>query len=531
MSQPPPPAPLEVSEFIDSWSAPVLGSLLTLKLLEGLSRLGWRAREEGWRKSAQTYFRTEASKFVLAALGLATEDSEPALTLRLQRFLREQPVCRWSLQWERFAARRRPCPEADISLATYDEAGRLLQLQPLLDEQAPAPAALDSEARSWLCQQLVETYEATRHLEDVDRPSRLERMLRRRVEERTWPSESMREQALHFTLRVLRGTILVVERLSPDATAEQRHSPPPFFQRKHLGHGLLAIHARLLPEAGAVDLWWQIHHSPVDGAPMQEVLEALRADWGSQAVPPCPSPTSALPAQPCGRREGREQTCAVEFLDFSPLLSARERLRRELVGQLEEPLSLSALLLWGLAHQPCFSGRKFVMPVDVPATPQAERTLGTLVIRPAVHFREDRREGLLSFLRAFQERLRANKERRSATTSAMQLFAVAPPFLYEAQRRLAAAAMAEGFGTVGITLLREAEVFLPPLGDANPDGFLAFGAFSRQAEGGGRAGAVGIKGTPAQVESYRQALRDMLSHFHEYVQVASPSATHAEKEQ
>ncbi|HYI02728.1 hypothetical protein [Hyalangium sp.] len=528
MSQRPLPAPLQASELVDRWSPPVVSSLITLKLLEGLSRLGWRAREEGWRKSVQTYFRTEASKFVLASLGLSaepsatTEESSLHLARRLQAFLREQPVCRWCLQWERFAARRLPCLEADITLAHFDGSGSLKHLQPLLDEHAPALGALDAEARGWLCQQLVEAYEATRHLEDVDRPLRLERMLRRQVQERSWSSGSSRAEALRFTERVLRGTFLVVEQLPAGATAGERHTPPPLLHRKHPGHGLLCLHARLLPEASAVDLWWQIHHSPVDGAPMQEVLDALRAAWGSRALPLAPAPPASLPPQLCGRRNGREQVCTLDFLDFSPLLSAREQLSRELAYPLEGPVSLSGLLLWGLACQPAFADRKFVMPVDVPATPQAERTLGTLVIRPAMYFRQDRREGLVSFLRAFEARLRATQERRSAATSAMQLFAVAPPFLYEAQRRLASAAMAEGFGTVGITLLRNAEVFLPPLGDANPDGFLAFGRFTRDAEGSGRAGAIGIKGTAAQVEAYRQALRDMLSHFHEYLGAAPP---------
>lgn len=527
MSQRPLPAPLQVSEFVDRYSPPVLSSLAALKLLEGLSRLGWTAREEGWRKSAQTYFRTEASKFVLASLGLAAkspgDDEEPSLHLarRLQRFLREQPVCRWCLQWERFAARRLPCPEVDLVIATFDASERLQHLQPVLDEHSPPLGAVDMEARSWLCQQVVEAYEATRQVEDVDRPLKLERELRHRLEQHPWPSESSRAEAQRFTERLLRATFLVVEPLSLGATAEQRHTPPPFLHRKHPGHGLLALHARLSPEMGVVDLWWQIHHSPVDGAPMQEVLGALRDAWGSRAVPLSPAPGASLPPQACGRRQGREQVCAVDFLDFSPLLSARERLRRELAGPLEAPVSLSGLLLWGLAQQPAFTDRKFVMPVDVAATPWAERTLGTLVIRPAVHFREDKRQGLLSFLRAFEARLRATQERRSAATSAMQLFAVAPPFLYEAQRRLAAAAMAEGFGTVGITLLKDAEVFLPPLGDANPDGFLGFGRFTQAAEGG-QAGAVGIKGTAAQVESYRQALRDMLSHFHEYLGGALP---------
>ncbi len=498
----PPPVPVQAAEMVDRWSPQVVASFLTVRMLQLVERAGLTAREDGWRKAAQTYFRTEASKFTLAVLGLSLgpeaggehaglKERSRWLAERLQAFLSGQPTTHWRLRWSRFAAERVATSPVEVVWATFAESGALERLEPALAEGAYVIAA----------------YNATRSAPDKQRPRLLERALLRTLEEHVPPGPE-REAARERAWRLLGATYLST---SVRAEAQERFTPPDFLRCQHPGHGLLNVHARMEPSLGEVDLWFQIHHSPVDGVPMQEVLTTLRAEWGESTRVRLPAAGASVRPWVCGRGEGQEQHCALEVLDFRPLLEARARISQALLPERGRPVPLSAFLLWALAHQPAFADKKIVLPVDVPATQAEERTLGVLAIRPSVYFNEDTRAGFLAYLHAFEQRLEGTRGRRSATYSALRAFALSPPFLYEAQRRMAGAATAEGFGSLGVTIIRDAEVFLPPLGDANPDGFLAFARLEQPSEDGGSVGVVGIKGTASQVESYREALRDMLA--------------------
>jgi len=71
------------------------------------------------------------------------------------------------------------------------------------------------------------------------------------------------------------------------------------------------------------------------------------------------------------------------------------------------------------------------------------------------------------------------------------------------------------FGTVGLSILKDAQVFTAPMSDAGwNDGFIAIGSMSLPAAGGGTVAAVSIKGDAEQIRHYPAAIRRAVVRHH-----------------
>lgn len=526
---------LKMRRLIDRWRPTVLVLFSLVKFLHMLKKLGFAAKEDGWRRTARVYLRTEHSKFCLAAFRLDAwsdigteedknkENAKQHIIERLATFLGLHPATKRKLQWSRFSARREQADAVDIVHAEFSENGVLQFIEPHLDPHGERLDPLDSTIQAELNRVIVRMYNETRDRDDKKRPLLLKKKLRAWSSARRWMSKNIAEGAEYYIERVLGGVFIHFEELpAHDAVLEhERFACPDFVHRKHPGFGLLNILCRFDRDHAEADLWIQINHVPVDGVPMQDVLEDLKKRWGTcgDLVFPAPFSVGKTPPIRCSSGDGNDAIYhAIRFIDFLPFIQVRKELNERYAGEAGGDITVVSMLAWGLAHHDCCEDLKFTLPVDLPACAKRERTLGFVVIRPGIYFDEDGpTAGFLAFQREFNRRLRATRARRSESYELLETLALTPPFMYETTMKLMPAALAEITGTVGVTIIDKADLFIAPLSDTHPDGFIALGNFLTPTEDGGMAGAVSVKGSRDMVIDYLNAVEDVVVDFHEYV--------------
>lgn len=502
---------------------------LTVKSLELLQKAGLKANEDGWRRITQSYLRTEPSKFSLAAFGLdygsdrpgepirSQSPAEDRLTGRLAVFLRDFPPLHFRLKWDRFSARQIRTETIDLVRAKYEDKGDLVSLEPCFDERLSSRTKLDSKTQKRLLQLIIDAYNSTRLLDDRKRPLELRRELKSRFK-RDWAamSSELRREAIDFSERVLGATFIHFEIMDANVLSEDgsRLKPPHFVKRKHPGFGLLNVTCRFTKDLQEADLWFQMHHVPIDGVPVQEVLGELKRRWGTRRK-------FLFPRPGCSQGEQPELVSTAAgpkgiyhkylFIDFRAFLGFRRRLNARGTRAFRGNITAAALLIWKLAENRAFEDIKFAVPVDLPAEGKRERTLGFVFIRPCRYLDRTRPDrGFFNFQRAFNEQLLATKKRVSDSYRLLESMALAPPFLYEAAARILPGAEQEFAGTVGITVIKKADFFVAPISDVHADGFIAFSNFSLPSAGGGRVGVVSLKGPKEKIEAYAEALKDLM---------------------
>jgi hypothetical protein len=421
---------------------------------------------DAWRSAARYHLRVESCRFTLTAMGLDLWSDWPEaadgswdgarihVLTRLTDFVSRHPAWWWSMRWGRLWAREVPerKPPA-LTEARFAADGTLLEL----------PAAPGAD--------LIEAYNATRHAPDTERVARLQSRLGTRVLWwRPW----------------LTGLQITFEELPAS-----RLTLPDFSAVRHVGGGLINCVCRIHPDYRTVDLWLQFNHVAVDGLPMQEILDELKQEWGVRR-----------PLAP----EGDDFACAgtdhvVTAFDFGPLKAARKRLQARYP---DLSVSLTSILLWGLAQQPELHGRRWAMAVDIPGADEAHRATGMLSIRPT-HYPD-----FPSFLVAYQRRLAEVRQGKDPMGLVRARTVNAAPWLRALLEQFAIGEAESLVGTIGLSVLSTAEVFLAPYQGFYKAGFLTFGSFALPSAQGPK-GIVSARGpggvAAARVETVRQALR------------------------
>jgi hypothetical protein len=322
-----------------------------------------------------------------------------------------------------------------------------------------------------------------------------------------------------------RGCCVGVPQLAAESCYRLRAEPrpegparfdPPDFCAHPAGHGeLVNVVCRLSRDFLTVDVWAHFHHAAVDGAPMQELMGRLEQAWGVREERVAfPTPETWRPHAAPHRRHcdgDRPLEHALDFVDFAPLLSRRQSVGGG--GGGERP-TVGATLIWHLAQQPGFGDKRFAATVDVPASAGrggggGARCVDFVVIRPA-----DFANDCAAYAAAFNRQVAACRGRASETSRATRTLALMPPRLALAALRANPAQTAQTFGTIGLTILRDAKVFLAPMSDPGfDDGFIAVGGMDLPTAAGAaaRVGAVSVKGPPGKVAPLLAAVRSAAS--------------------
>jgi hypothetical protein len=448
-----------------------------LAVTRPLARLGIHRPPDGWRRLTEIGLRSEASKFALSKFGLrndpptgaAADDPGPERRLveRLGAFLRNEPIAR--------------CVMRHGTSSSEATSGGVVDLVISYTGMAPLTGAFDPD---------VPTSDDEAHS------------------------------------RMTAATVVSFAPPLP-ADAPGRFVAPDFAARPSMPLSALNVICRLAPDGLSADVWVQFHHAAVDGTPAQEMLDRLEAAWGlAEPRATFPTPDAFAPhaadvrlASPPNAE--REVWLAQDFVDFRPLLALRQNLLDRPDVRAGGGITLATLLVWCLGHQREFAGLKFGSTVDVPASAdgRSPRGVNFLTIKPAEFFDQPNKSAaMVAYAHNAAHLLGQTRLRRSPPCAATDLMALLPAGLQLRSIRNHLDLANDTYGTIGVSLLKDAEVFVAPCSDLGfDDGFIAVGSMLLPAADGSVVGAVTVKGPKEKAERYPTAIRRAVARCREYV--------------
>jgi len=252
---------------------------------------------------------------------------------------------------------------------------------------------------------------------------------------------------------------------------------------------------------GRADVWVRVNHVGTDGVPAQEVLTRLEAAWGFSKGLLYPTPEAFEPHTTPRRCPHRPELAEVQtFIDFAPLLSWRKREN----AKLSEPMTVCAAILWCLARHEALAGLHMGTTADVAAIGGMPRGVGLIVLRPADYL--DRPDGLSQYVRDFNIELALTRQRASAGWKAVDEIGLLPTRFAKAKLYDAIKTGGPGFGSLVVTMVKDARVFGAPIGDVGwADGIISIGSLALSTERGS-VGCVSVKGPAARVTEYPRIL-------------------------
>lgn len=457
-------------------------------------KLGLRPEPDGWRRVVGVALRNEASKFALAAFGLAPPnvDSTPAA---LVRFLRTEPDARFALTHTEHLTARYAIEHVDLIELHFAPDGSLNAVIPHLDPLREVPE-MDRER---VGAAVIAAYNRTRAQPETVRAIELERLVHEEL-----PGTAERA----FADRLLSAACVVVESGDP-AT---RFTQPDFRTRRGLGFGHLTFVVRTLDDA--IDVWALAHHTGTDGAPLQDMMTRLQTAWSNDTPVSFPD-ADDQPAEPrrCSVDGEREAYESLTFHDFGGLLALRKRLNAQYGSRIDGGISFGCVLMWLLAREPEFRTAKFGSTVDIPAIGTSQRDVDLVAMRPGEFANgTDEWAGIVDFANTYQRGVAAARTRTSATRTAMTTAELLPPGLHRRVLEANPGQVADTFGTVGLSILKDTPVFVAPFSDTGfPGGFIAVGEVGLPTASGRTVGAMSVKGTREQVTTYPAVLRRALA--------------------
>jgi hypothetical protein len=469
-------------------------------VLVGKAMVAFRLRRapEGWRRTVGVLLRSESTRFALSTFGLRLPDAavgddvERRAADELQKYLARQPDAYFALEWLDAITVRRRRSTVDVALLRFSAAGDLEGLTPCLaDGTTGSPAVSDQRAR--VHDALVAAYNSTRQLPEVQRP----RALKRAVE------TSIAADMKDYADRLLTACCLSFESVDLSDPV-RRFRPPEFHLRRTLGFGFLSIVMRLAPTAPSVDVWMSAHHVGLDGVPLQELVTGLEQAWGRSEPVQFPAPDRDRPfmdARSCSVPGERKVEEMLTFVDFSPVVALRERLNARHAAAVGAPMTFGTVLAWLFSLEPEFARLRIASTVDVASSGGYERDVDVVPLRPADFAAGgDLWNGIVPFATEFNRLIALSRSRTSPLRRNMQTAGLLPPHVHSEALYSNPAALDDTFGSLCITIIRDASVFVAPMTDLGlGHGFFAIGSTSLPSPDGGRVTAVSIKGEAGSV--------------------------------
>lgn len=471
-----------------------LGSVLSGK---ALIACGLRRPPEGWRRTVGILLRSEPTRFALSAFGLdAANRSESQLAARLREYLDGQPDAHFCLEWRDVVTIRRPTPSVDVVLLQFGSSGLLESIEPHFSE-APVATADQGATRDEVLRAIVAAYNRTRQLPEIGRPRALANAV---------PGA--------YARRVLSASCLSFETIDPSDPAA-RFRPPIFSARRTLGFGFLSVVMRVAPDRQTVDVWMSAHHVGLDGVPLQDLLTGLEQAWGVSRPPVFPAPDLDQPfmgPRLCSCPGEREVDEMLMFVDLSPVLALRAQLNSRHAAQVGGPVTFGAVVAWLLNGEPALAGVRIASTVDVAASGGYDRDVDVVPLRPADYGSSgDPGSGFVGFAKEFNRLIALSRARTSPLRQGMQTAGLLPAWAHACVVQSNPAALDDTFGSLCVTIIRDAKVFVAPMTDLGlGKGFFAIGHAGLPTADGRQVTAISIKGDAGTIGEYPAILRRLV---------------------
>ncbi|MBR2438899.1 MAG: hypothetical protein IKB25_01790 [Lentisphaeria bacterium] len=509
-----------LSKLFDFWSVQNIIVIFILKILQFFRNIGAKAESAGWRKVTEIFVRNEYSKFILTAFRLkytgfrpkSEEQAKAVLFQRLKEFIREKPQLNWAVRIGNYSFKRRRIHVCDIMEAEMDSSGNIRKIIPHFDERIPVTHFLQPQI-NFILRHITVVYNTMRYQPSEVRIKRIEKALKIWISAHSGYNILIRRH-LHRLVDRIMSSVFVFCDVKPgraDGKTPSRFHIPDLRRVRHPGWGMLCIAARFSEDLDEVDLWWQFSHVTADGAPMQEIMNQLKAEWGTvgELTYPPQNHTISIPnIVYCGDNVFRARA----FIDFSMLQNLRNELNQKWEKEMQGKATLAGIFLWGISAHPFLRDKKILVPVDM-GVRDGERELGLLVIRPG-KFRKnspDELSGFLEFHKEFSRKMNDIREGHGVSEEFLQLCTMLHPFFYHAAKLLAPSSLSEILGTVGFSMIRDAEMFVSPFTDFQVNGFLTLGNVSIPTLDGKKAGSLCICGDKKRIRRHLEALRFFLA--------------------
>ena len=522
---------LKMRRLLDRWHIGAVILICLIKLLQFIKKLGFRVEESGWRKFAGVYLRKEHSKFILAAFRITcfnkdykpknVKDAKKIFIEKLSFFLRKNTVCHWCFEYSLFRARRKKIFFTDITEAVFDENGELVRIVPYFDDTRITFTKLSERVIDKTLKKIVAIFNKNEAsgIGDIKRAKVISRKLKRWALKTGGLSYSGRKELFHFIDRILCSTFVQFDIISEDEEElkKMRFSTPNMRSRRHPGFGLLNIVCRSFSNYEEMDLWVQYHHVPVDGVPMEEMLEQLKSEWGTAG-------NVVFPAIKDVKTEvkyfGDKIFRGRIFLSFEKMLKLRKYLNEKYYNEMGGGATVSGMIIWGLAQRKIFRETKYVITTetDVEVEKLEDRNIGLVFIRPGDFIDENSElNGFLKFQREFNHRIYSTKYGRSESSELLEIYAMVHPIFLLSVGFFLPKAMKELVGTAGITVMKQSEIFVTPLTDLQINGFVALGNMKVETEDGSTACAVSFCAKKRQIREYIKGFTNITKSYHKFL--------------
>ena len=227
--------------------------------------------------------------------------------------------------------------------AEMDRFGNISRITPYFDSSAPPKLFLPQQI-SFILKHIAVVYNTMRYEPSEIRMTRMVKALKVWISAGSGCDIKVRMNLTQLVDRIMSAVFLFTE-VQPgfsDGMTPSRYRIPDLRQVRHPGWGILCIAARFSGDLSETDLWWQFSHVTADGAPMQEILNDLKQQWGSAGellYPPLNGKISTPDISYCGDKIFRAKL----FIDFAPLIRLRRKLNLCHADKMNGKSSISAM--------------------------------------------------------------------------------------------------------------------------------------------------------------------------------------------
>ncbi len=534
-SQLPTKTPLRLRNLVEKWSFGSLILFIFLKFIQLLKKMGLKGSDNGWRKATGIFLQKEESKFILGSFNLKyyhdenniptnLSDAKTLFISRISGFLQKKSGLHWAIEPSFFYLKRKKLNFTDIIETTFNEDGDLIKLTPYFDTVRGNFDNLQDKDMKAFFTHFIDYYNKLKNKKVTNIARRMTAHFHRWYLRRRALSFNAKLDLRQLIDRVLTATFITFE-LTPDRNSpkymRRKFATPNVKRYRHPGWGLLNMIVRFTPDLKNSDLWVQYHHVPVDGMPMQELLEELKKNWGSTEELIYPN-LSNHDSSPEIYYSGGKIFRARMFVDFSKFLQFRNYLNQNYSKEMNGPATAASMIIWGVAKHEMFKKAKVLFPVDIAEGVQFadERELSLLLIRPAKYFNsKNELEGFLQYQREFNKRLFATRHGSSDSYEMLDLYSLVHPIFYYLARDFFKESVSDYLGNMGLSMMKNAEMFISPLSDLQKNGFIALGNMNVPTADGGRAGAVSICGSRREIKAYIDAISNLAENFDKFFNI------------